>query len=321
MHHAILFSLTILCLSLLSARAIADPASTAPKSDALLTLNVWPAQPPGDNSNLGPEKWSDTSLTKTDPGVTDVTTPTLALYRPAPQTDTGAAVLICPGGGFSHLAYTKEGVEIAHWMNSIGVTAVVLKYRVPARPNEPRYLAAVQDAQRAMCIIRSKAADWNIDPHRLGAVGFSAGGQVVAFLSTNFDKLSYASIDDTDKQSTRPDFVLAIYPAYLSPAATQPAAPPPPPNASPILMPNLQPTSQSPPTFIVMANDDRIGSENAAYYYLALKHAHVSAELHIYSDGGHGFGIRPSTQPHATWPDRAVDWMKSKGVLTATTKK
>jgi acetyl esterase/lipase len=237
---------------------------------------------------------------------TNVSTPTIAIYPPPPDIDTGAAVLVCPGGGFRQLAFIKEGTNIAHWLNSVGITAIVLKYRVPARPGMPRFMAALQDAQRAICIIRSNAAQWHIDPHRLGMIGFSAGGQMVADVTTNYDKLAYPPIDAMDQQSTRPDFALAIYPGGI--AAKDGTA---------TVTPDVRPTKDTPPTFIVIATDDRNGSESAVYYYLALKKGGVNAELHVFSEGNHGFALRPTTAPHGAWPTLAVAWMNYHGFLKA----
>jgi acetyl esterase/lipase len=263
------------------------------------TINLWPGTPPGDKPGLPPEQMVGSNLT-------NVSTPTIAVYPPPPSTDTGAAILVCPGGGFRQLAFAKEGTDIAHWLNSAGITAIVLKYRVPSRPDMPRYMAALQDAQRAVCIIRSNADQLHIDPHRLGMIGFSAGGQMVADVTTNYDKLAYPAVDAMDKQSTRPDFALAIYPGGV--AAKDGTA---------NVTSDVRPTKNTPPTFIVIATDDRNGSENAVYYYLALKKAGASAELHVFSEGNHGFALHPTTAPHGAWPNLALAWMKYHGFLTA----
>ncbi len=265
------------------------------------TMNVWPGTPPGDKANLkADEQWkAGNLLTGT------VATPTLAVYRPAKDKDTGAAMLICPGGGFYQLSMADEGASVATWLNSIGVSAFVLKYRIPNREGMPRYMAALQDAERSMSIIRSKAAEWGIDPKRVGVIGFSAGGQMGADLETTFAKRSYEPVDDMDKADIRPDFVALIYPGGIVPRNA----------ATPSLTEDVQVSKDTPPTFLAISNDDRNGSENAVYLYLALKKAGVSAELHVFSEGGHGYGIRPSPGPHATWPARLADWMTFKGYL------
>jgi acetyl esterase/lipase len=209
--------------------------------------------------------------------------------------------VICPGGGYQILAMDLEGEEIAAWLNSIGVTGTVLKYRVPARKDQPRYEAPLQDAQRAVSLVRSKATEWKVDPARIGILGFSAGGHLSATASTNFDKRHYESIDAVDQISCRPDFTVLVYPAYLS-EGTQ-------------LNPEIRVNAQTPPVFFVHAGDDRISSENSVAMYLALKHAGVPAELHAYATGGHGFGLRPSAHPASTWPARCAEWMKARGLL------
>jgi acetyl esterase/lipase len=273
---------------------------TAFSAEPNLTLNVWPGLPPGDKPNLGDEKWEAQQMLR---GV--VSTPTIAVYRPAKEKDTGAAVLIAPGGGFFQLSMGHEGADVATWLNSIGVTGIVLKYRIPTRDGMARSLPASQDAQRAMSIVRSHAAEWGIDPKRIGILGFSAGGQVAANLITGFDKRMYEAIDGVDKTDTRPDFAIIVYPGGILQRGTEP----------PKLNEEIQVTKDTPQTFLSIAHDDRGGSEQAVYLYLALKKAGVSAELHVWPQGGHGYGIRPEKGTHATWPARAADWMAGRGLL------
>lgn len=275
-------------------------ALRANAAEPALTLNVWPGLPPGDKPNLGEEKWESGQRLQ---GV--VTTPTLAVYRPAREKDTGVAVLIAPGGGFFQLSMGHEGADVATWLNSIGVTGIVLKYRIPAREGMPRSLPASQDAQRAISIIRTKAAEWGIDPHRIGILGFSAGGQVAANVITGFDQRMYAPIDAIDQASTRPDFAIIIYPGGIVKRGSD----------VPALNDEIRVTKDTPPTFLSIAHDDRGGSEQAVYLYLALKRAGVPAELHVWAQGGHGYGIRPEKGTHATWPARAADWMAGRGLL------
>ncbi len=273
-------------------------------AEPALTLNVWPSLPPGDKPNLGEEKHETGNMIR---GV--VTTPTLAVYRPAKDKDTGAAVLVAPGGGFFQLSMGHEGADVATWLTSIGVTGVVLKYRIPTREGMARSLPASQDAQRAMSLIRANAAAWGIDPKRVGICGFSAGGQVAANLITGFEKRLYEPIDAIDQQPTRPDFSIIIYPGGVLQRATGTDAP--------ALNPEIRVTKETPPTFLAISHDDRGGSEQAVYLYLALKKAGVPAELHVWGEGGHGYGIRPGTTPHTTWPARAADWMAVRGLLKA----
>ncbi|MDP9175066.1 MAG: alpha/beta hydrolase [Planctomycetota bacterium] len=269
----------------------------------LVTLDLWPGTPPGQMAKLGPEKTNPTNGM-----LTNISTPTITVYRPDKGNDTGTTILVCPGGGFTSLSMENEGTKFITWLNSVGITGVLLKYRVPYQQGTPRYLAGMQDGQRAMSLVRSKAAEWKIDPNRIGILGFSAGGEVAVDVSTNFDKLSYDAIDEIDKTSSRPDFALAIYPGGLRPKGSTDGS----------LSPDVHPSKDTPTTFICVAHDDRYGAEDAVYYYLALKRAGVNTELHVYSEGGHGFGMHASTAPHGTWTARAWDWMNYHKFLQPT---
>jgi acetyl esterase/lipase len=230
--------------------------------------------------------------------------PTITVFSPEQNRNTGAAVLICPGGGYNILAYDLEGTEVCEWLNSIGVTGVLLKYRVPKRAGDDKHLLPLADAQRAMRLVRHHAKEWNIKPDRIGVLGFSAGGHLTANLSNNYNEKTYDPVDDADKLSARPDFALPIYPAYLVEK-----------NALDKLAPDMNVTSNTPPTFLVQTGDDGIHVENAVHYYLALKKAKVPAELHVYPSGGHGYGLRPTEKVDTTWPKRAEDWMRSLRLL------
>lgn len=279
-----------LLICCLSAIAFADEPSK---------LDVWPANPPG-GKIAAEEQWQGKH-------VTNVSKPTLEILRPDKDKDTGVAVLVCPGGGYKSLMMDYEGEDVARWLNTLGITGIVLKYRVPAPEGTPRYEPALQDAQRSISLIRSKAKEWGLKQDRIGMLGFSAGGHLTAAASTNFDHRSYEADDDIDKVSCRPDFAVAIYPGGV---IEKPAE-----GAATALSPEIRVSAKTPPTFIAQANDDRVNSENAALLYLALKHAGVPAELHIYATGGHGFGIRPSDKPCSTWIERCAEWMKSQGIL------
>lgn len=274
-------------------------SSTALAADPAFTVNLWPGLPPGDKPDMGKEEWQGTTLR----GV--VATPTLAVYKPAKEIDTGAAVIVAPGGGFYQLSMGHEGADVATWLNSIGVTGIVLKYRIPQREGMPRYMAGFQDGQRAMSVTRSKAAEWGIDPNRIGLLGFSAGGQVTADVMTNFDKRVYEPVDEMDKAPTRPDFAFLIYPGGIAQRNSE----------APALTEDVKITKDAPPTFLSISHDDRGGAEQAVYTYLLLKRAGVPAELHVWGEGGHGYGIRPSNAPHGNWPERAAAWMKHRGYL------
>ena len=266
-----------------------------------ITLNVWPDKAPGDSSSIGAETWGTNG--KPSKRVTNVTLPTLTVLRPEKDKDTGVAVIVCPGGGYSALMMDYEGEDVARWLNTLGVTGIVLKYRVPAPAGVPKFLPALQDAQRAMSLVRSKAKEWQLDEKRIGMLGFSAGAHLTAAVSTNDDKRAYDAIDDVDKMSCRPDFAVVVYPGGMFDNSTKE------------LNPEIRVTAKTPPTFIVQANDDRVNPENSVLYYLALKRAGVPAEVHIYATGGHGFGMKASTQPVATWPARLEEWMKNRKVL------
>lgn len=268
------------------------------------TLDVWPGKPPGETAAVGNESTEIKGDKRKVKIVTKVTQPTITVYRPQ-HNNTGTAVLICPGGGYNVLAIDLEGEEVAAWLNSIGVTGIVLKYRVP-RPADKTHALPLMDAQRAMSLVRSRAKEWDIRPDRIGILGFSAGGHLAAAASTNYDKRAYEPIDEIDKVSCRPDFSVLVYPAYLQAKDKDE------------LMPDIRVNAESPPTFFAHASNDGVKSDNSVIMYLALKRAGVPAEMHIYTTGGHGFGLRPSDQPCSTWPARCADWMRSQGFLKPT---
>ncbi len=233
----------------------------------------------------------------------DVSKPTIQVFPAPADKATGAAVLVCPGGAYRILAMDLEGTEIVAWLNSIGVTGVLLKYRVPARPNRARHEAALQDAQRALGMVRARAAEWKIDPRRIGVMGFSAGAHLSAALSTNCEKRTYEPVDAADSVSCRPDFAMLIYPAYITVE-----------KEGDRVAPELKVGPATPPTFLVQTQDDGVRVESSIFYFLALKKANVPAELHVYPEGGHGYGLRPGKDV-TTWPRRAEDWLRSRGVL------
>ncbi|HVK15963.1 MAG TPA: alpha/beta hydrolase [Fimbriiglobus sp.] len=279
-------------------------------ADGPAVLDLWPGPAPGEKADLGPEK--DTG---TKPGqrqvkrLTNVSKPTLTVFRPAKDKDTGAAVVIAPGGGYNILAWDLEGEEVAAWLNSVGVTGIVLKYRVPRRPGEPSDqppLGPKQDAQRAISLVRGKAKEWGLDPNRIGMLGFSAGGHLTAWAATNSDKRSYEPIDETDRVSCRPDFAVLVYPGYLVEKGKPDQ-----------LNPDLRVSKDTPPCFFAHAFDDGVSPENSVRMFLELKKLKVPAELHVYSTGGHGFGLRQEGKPCATWPQRCAEWMTAQGLLVA----
>ncbi|HVZ85306.1 MAG TPA: alpha/beta hydrolase [Terracidiphilus sp.] len=273
-----------------------------------VTMPLWPGTPPGSATHLPPE--ADTTAAKDNliagrPLIRlgNVSTPTLTVYQPT-GAKTGAAVVVFPGGGYQILAIDLEGTEVCDWLNSIGVTCVLVKYRVPNSGPYPKSAAALQDAQRAVGLVRAHAAEWGIDPKRVGVLGFSAGGHLSAAISTHYEKRLYDPVDDADKQSCRPDFAVIVYPGYLA-LAEQGMAP----------NPEIHPTQDTPPSFIVQAEDDPVHVENATTYFLELKNAHVPAELHIYAQGGHGYGLRKTALPITGWPQLVETWLHTIHVL------
>jgi acetyl esterase/lipase len=281
-----------------------------PPSAEHATIAVWPAGAPGAVDH--PPAEADTTTPKDQliagrPVVRlgNVSAPTLTLYRPKGQ-NSGAAVVVFPGGGYSILAIDLEGTEVCDWLNSAGITCLLLKYRVPATGPYPKSAAALQDAQRALGLVRLHAAEWGVDPHRVGVLGFSAGAHLAAALSTHFDQRLYEPLDAADKLSCRPDFAVIVYPGYLA-LSDKDFAP----------NPDIVPTAQTPPQFIVQAEDDPVHVENALVYFQQLKNAKVAAELHIYAEGGHGYGLRRTALPVTGWPQEAETWLRTIKILPA----
>ncbi len=270
-------------------------------------LDVWPAgKVPGEPSGIGEEHEQEQRPNeKTVRRIGNVTHPTISVFSPPAEKNSGAAVLIAPGGGYHILAWDLEGTEVAQWLNSIGVTGIVLKYRVPRRPGEGKDkvepIESLQDAQRALRLVRSRAEELKLDPARIGMLGFSAGGHLTARTSTAFAQRSYESLDAVDEVSCRPDFTVLVYPAYLVNKEANG------------LRTEIPVSKETPPAFLAHAGDDPVTPESSLFYYLALKRASVPAELHIYSSGGHGFGLRESQSPSHTWPQRCEEWLRVSG--------
>lgn len=274
-------------------------------------VNLWPGKPPGETRQFPPEadttKPSDNLVAgRRVMRIGNVSTPSFTVYSAPTNKVTGTSVIICPGGGHTILAWDLEGTEVADWLNSIGVTAFVLKYRVPSRAvdgNEPRWRAAVQDAQRAISIVRNRAKEFAIDPDRIGMMGFSAGGET-ALLASVFTKRTYDRVDDADSLPLAPNFTALIYAAGAVKGENHEK------------VDYLKVTPATPPMFIVQAYDDGVPVENAVTIFQELKKAGVRAELHIYSEGGHGYGMRKTQQPVTTWNLRMEDWMRVNGWLS-----
>jgi acetyl esterase/lipase len=239
--------------------------------------------------------------------VARVSQPTITVYSPNGR-NTGAAVVVLPGGGYNVLAIDLEGTEACDWLTSKGITCVLLKYRVPCAKTGP-YLdcaTALQDAQRAVGLVRFRAAQWHIDPHKIGVLGFSAGGHMVAAMSTHFEKRLYRTVDAADQESCRPDFAVALYPGHLAVRERDFA-----------LNPDIRVSRQTPPTFLLQAEDDPVDPvENSLVYYSALREAGVPAEMHVYVNGGHAFGLRRTEFPITRWPGLVETWLGAVGVVS-----
>lgn len=273
-------------------------------------MPLWPGPPPGAKNVPVGEQERDTTK-PTDNSIAGrplqrlgfVSTPTLTLY-PAPSgKNTGATVVVFPGGGYSILAYDLEGTEVCEWLNGIGVNCALVKYRVPNAGPFPKHTEDLADAQRAVRLVRQHAEEWQLNPKRIGVLGFSAGGHLIAVLDAHAADKVYPEQDAADRQSARPDFAIVIYPGYLS-------------EGTHITHPEVKPVPLTPPTFLVQAEDDPVKVENAWAYYEALKQAKVPAEMHLYAEGGHGFGLRPTKLPVTHWPELAAIWMRNLGVTT-----
>jgi acetyl esterase/lipase len=218
-------------------------------------------------------------------------------------------MVVFPGGGYQVLAIDLEGTEVCDWLNSKGITAILLKYRVPLKKTDPYSEPsplALEDAQRTIGLARLHAADWHIDPHKIGVIGFSAGGHMVADTSTHFDKRLYPPVDAADQESCRPDFAVACYPGHLWDRDEGDFK----------LNPNVPVTTNTPPTFLLQAEDDHVDHvEQALTYYIALKKAGVPVEMHLYAEGGHGFGLRHTKLPITGWPRLAETWLRTIGMM------
>ena len=270
---------------------------------------IWPGIAPDAQPVPGPENAiTSTGLIAGRPVivVNNVSQPTMTVYSPK-GTNTGVAVLVFPGGGYQCLAIDLEGTEICDWLTSRGITAVLLKYRVPVKKVGPygESPPALEDAQRTLGLVRFHAAAWRIDPHKIGVIGFSAGGHLVTAMSTHFDKRSYPVVDAADKESCRPDFAIVCYPGHLWQD-----------DEGFKLNPNVPVTTNTPPTFLVQAENDNVDDVNHSIaYYLALKDAGVPVEMHLYAQGGHAFGLHATDLPIGHWPELVEQWLHTLEML------
>lgn len=287
-----LLNLSVVVLLVTLARA--DEKSTEP----VAIVNVWPEQKMPGRAADQPEAFKSPER-KDAIRITNVSRPTLSVF-PASSDCSGPApaMIVCPGGGYGYVVMDKEGTEVAEWLSSNGITAVVLKYRTPKNRE-----GALQDIQRAFSVTRAHAAEWKIDSNLLGAIGFSAGGHLAAIASTQFEKRSYPPIDAADKQSCRPDFAVLVYPAYLDDSKGQ-------------VSPDLNLNVNIPPTLIVHSEDDKKYVPGSKLYYAALKQKSEPHEFMLYPSGGHGYGLRCEKAARA-WPDAALTWFRKIGISEA----
>ena len=290
-------------LSLLGmlAMVIAPGAATAAPPASSQPLRLWEGEAPG---AMG-----------TEPA--DI--PTLTVYAPAPEKSTGAAVVVCPGGGYGGLA-DHEGRPIAEWLNTIGVTGIVLKYRLGPKYHHP---VEMGDVARAIRTVRAHAADWGVDPHRVGVLGFSAGGHLASTAATHFDSGNASATDPTDRLSSRPDVAILIYPVitFTDPFTHKGSrhnllGDNPPQDLITLLSNEKQVTAQTPPTFLVHGTDDgAVPAENSLLFAMACRKAGVPVELHLYEHGPHGFGLGGNDPVLSAWPGSCAKWLEHRGFL------
>jgi acetyl esterase/lipase len=283
-------------------------------------MAIWPGVAPDAQPVVKPESVETDTNPKEFIGgrsvtaINNVSRPTMTVYSPKGK-NTGAAVVVFPGGGYEELAIDLEGTEACDWLTSRGITCVLLKYRVPA-PHSTQYWGAypespmaLEDAQRTLGLVRFHAAEWHIDAHKIGVMGFSAGGHLVAATSVHSERI-YAAVDAADKVSCRPDFAVAIYPGHLSFGDESLKTP----KLNPDIASHI--TRQTPPTFILQNEDDHVdGINQSLVYYIALKNAGVPVEMHLYAQGGHAFGLRPTKLPVSRWPELVEMWLRTIGMI------
>jgi acetyl esterase/lipase len=314
----------------------AQTTTTWQPSPGHTQVPIWPGAAPDPQPVAGPETAiSRAKNHRADGGpwtISYVTVPTLTVYSPE-RKNTGIAIMVFPGGGYEDLAIDLEGTEICDWLTAKGITCLLLKYRVtdigpyPRSGPYPESPMALEDAQRAIGLVRSHAAKWQIDPHKIGVLGFSAGGHLVAAISTHFEKRLYPPADAADQESCRPDFAVALYPGHLTIRAAISDARhgskkfevqyPENADVQLGLNPEVPVTSRTPPTFLLQAEDDPVDSvNNSLAYYIALKNAGVPVEMHLYAQGGHAFGLRHTKFPISEWPQLVETWLKTIGMIS-----
>jgi acetyl esterase/lipase len=296
---------TLLILALaVSPALVFAPAARAdePKVEPKVEL-LWPSGAPGAK------------------GMKETDRPNLTIFLPDPDKATGAAAIICPGGGYGHLAEVHEGSDVAKWLNSLGIAGFVLKYRLAT--NGYHHPAPLDDVQRAVRLVRSRAAEWKLDPQKIGVVGFSAGGHLASSVGTHFDKGKTDAADAVDRASCRPDFLVLCYPviSFVGKKIHQGSkdnllGKKPDPELVKLMSNETQVTAETPPTFIFQTNEDKsVPAENAVAFYLALREANVPAELHIYEPGRHGIGLAKDNEDLKGWPDLCGKWLSRRGLV------
>jgi acetyl esterase/lipase len=303
---------TTMFLAPMLACTLVSPAANAAEP---IVVDLWPGKPPGDAGISGQEtsRIHQSPLVGPTKLITNVSKPTLTVYSPPRDKNTGTAMIICPGGGYWELYWELEGEEVAAWLNSQGMTGIILKYRCPRRAGEaPREPASGPqlDAQRAISLVRSRAVEWGINPRRIGIVGFSAGGHLALATATGFAERKYPRIDAVDDVSCRPDFAVACYSGYLKARDKDE------------IRTGWRIPSDTPPVFLAHASDDRESyggslSENSVVMYLALKRAGIPTELHVYATGDHDFGVRQNEKLPSSWPSLCVRWLRCQGLLAS----
>lgn len=313
--------LVVLCLVFASDAVIAEMPAWQP-SPGHTQEPIWAGAPPDALPFTKPESEevlnAPTDLVAGKPwtAVEQVSRPTMTVYSPKAK-NTGVGLVVFPGGGYSVLAMDLEGTEVCDWLTSRGITCVLLKYRVPdSGPAwhedchcniHPKAPTALEDAQRTVGLVRMHAAEWHINPHKIGVIGFSAGGHLVADISTHFARRAYAPVDKADKVSCRPDFAIAVYPGHMRENTTKEFD----------LNPEVRVTAETPPTFLLQAENDNVdGVKQSLVYYIALKGAGVPVEMHLYAQGGHAFGLRRTEFPITRWPQLVETWLGTIGMTS-----
>ncbi len=298
----------VLCSGIACALA-SHPAAAWQPSSGHEQVPIWPGTPPDALPNPKPESGDP------DGGAFDVSIPTMTRYAPTTG-NTGIAMLVFPGGGYQALAMIGEGSEICDWLTSRGISCVLLKYRVPdsgptmknGKAYYPPVQTAVQDAQRTLSLVRQRAGEWQIDPHKIGVIGFSAGGHLAAAVSTRFAQRSYLPVDAADKLSCRPDFAILLYPGHLWTPGTELT-----------LRSDIRVPANTPPTFLLQAEDDPVDPvKHSLTYYAALQKAGVPVEMHLYAQGKHAFGLHRPELPIGQWPQLVERWLHTIGMLSGS---